>query len=198
MKRHPKSTYSPDIATIISQRLGISFLCDFDRQKELLGNVCFAHSPELRPEYREFFTLSDLTGYLYSLVHDPSKKELFPPDADYFWKLVEIGNKFLNDPNNENGLPKISIVIRPLLKHNWVTKIKFGDTGKLWISDMQYLTGISTEVWEMRLGGEYPAKQWLENYLDKELPAYKLDTYTRLLEHLDKVHNFMDKMVKRH
>jgi len=163
---------------------------------ELRGNVCFAHSPELRPEYREIFTLADLTGYLYGLVREPSKRELYPHDADQFWKLVEIRKVFLSDPKNENGLRQVSIGIHPILEHNRVTKIKLDGTGKLWINDLQYLTGIPSKVWEIRLYGEYPAKKWLGNYLGRELSAYELDMYTRLLEHLDTICNLMDKLAK--
>lgn len=197
MERHPKSTYSPDIASIISQRLGISFLPDFDRQTEPQGNVCFAQSLELRPEYRDIFTLADLTSYLYGLSYSPKKKDLNPMDAQTFWDLVKIGNEFPSISKKENSLRQVSIELHPVLKHNWVSLIRLDGTGKLWINDLQYLTGISAEVWEMHLCGGYPAKKWLENHLGQELSAYKLDTYTGLLEHLNTVYNLMDQMVKR-
>ena len=183
-----------DIATSISQRLGISFLWDLDPSMEPRGNVCFAQSPELRPEYRETFTLKDLIGYLYGLVYSRSKKEINLTDAKMFWELVKIGNEHFQDFKKEYFSVRPTIEIHPILGHNTVTQIKFDDTGKIWVNDMQYLSGIPTPVWKLCLHNEYPAKKWLENHLGKKLGSYEIGLLRELIEYLNEVCDLLNEI----
>lgn len=69
----------------------------FSSEKEA-GNVCFANSSELRPEFRQTFTATELLDYVYAFAHTSYYKEFqkvaIASEADIFWKLVKIGSGF--------------------------------------------------------------------------------------------------------
>ncbi|GGF21168.1 hypothetical protein [Flavobacterium limi] len=59
------------------------------------GNVCFANSSELRPEFRQTCTAIDILDYTYAFVHYCFYKEfqkiVIPSEVNLFWQLVKIG-----------------------------------------------------------------------------------------------------------
>ncbi|MFH6997133.1 hypothetical protein ACHRVZ_04315 [Flavobacterium sp. FlaQc-57] len=77
-----------EIADKIAQSLGLIFL----NQKET-GNVCFANSDEVRPEFRQSFTTIDLLDYIFAMMHHNKdlQKIPIPLDTLHFWKLVQFG-----------------------------------------------------------------------------------------------------------
>lgn len=79
-----------DAIKIFADHVGLLFL----EEKES-GNVCFANSEEVRPEYRQSFKLIDFLDYVYafmhSLVYKESQKVIVSSEAVLFWKLAEIG-----------------------------------------------------------------------------------------------------------
>lgn len=77
-----------EIADKIAQSLGLIFL----NQKET-GNVCFANSDEVRPEFRQSFTTIDLLDYIFAMMHynKDLQKIPIPLDTLHFWKLVQFG-----------------------------------------------------------------------------------------------------------
>ncbi|WP_281631865.1 hypothetical protein [Flavobacterium luteolum] len=76
---------------LFANRLGLLFL----EEKES-GNVCFANSEEVRPEYRQSFRLIDFLDYIYafmhSMVYKETKKIIILSESVIFWKLVKIGS----------------------------------------------------------------------------------------------------------
>ncbi|QLC65522.1 hypothetical protein LPB248_04215 [Flavobacterium sp. LPB0248] len=76
---------------LFANRLGLLFL----EEKEL-GNVCFANSEEVRPEYRQSFKLIDFLDYIYAFMHSDvfveSQKIIITSETDLFWKLAKIGS----------------------------------------------------------------------------------------------------------
>lgn len=79
----------------ISQRTGLVFEPD----REVGGNVCFAHSPELRDDYKVVFSATDVIGYiqdfLRTLDNNEGHREFldkgllvvpYPTDNNAFWK----------------------------------------------------------------------------------------------------------------
>lgn len=79
-----------EIVKLFTNRLGLLF----SSEKEA-GNVCFATSSELRPEFRQSFMAIELLDYIYAFVHSSFYKEFqkipITSEADIFWKLVKIG-----------------------------------------------------------------------------------------------------------
>ncbi|WDF64783.1 hypothetical protein [Flavobacterium sp. KACC 22763] len=76
---------------IFADHVGLLFL-----EEEESGNVCFANSEEVRPEYRQSFKLIDFLDYIYAFMHSSvyreSEKIIFSSVAACFWKLVKIGS----------------------------------------------------------------------------------------------------------
>ncbi|MEN2487568.1 hypothetical protein AAYQ05_07185 [Flavobacterium sp. B11] len=76
---------------LFANRLGLLFL----EEKES-GNVCFANSEEVRPEYRQSFRLIDFLDYIYAFMHSVVYKEtqkiIISSEKDFFWKLAKIGS----------------------------------------------------------------------------------------------------------
>ena len=84
-----------ELAEKISKALGLMYR----NQIKSEGNVCFANSDELRPEFKEFFTSADLSNYEYAVSHSEKKyKEILVhesilKDRLIFWKLVALGSE---------------------------------------------------------------------------------------------------------
>ncbi|KAF2335067.1 hypothetical protein [Flavobacterium daemonense] len=74
-----------------SNHCGLLFL------EEETGNVCYADSNEVRSEFRQSFRLFDFLDYTYAFANSSFYKEtqkiIMPPNVDYFWNLVKIGNQ---------------------------------------------------------------------------------------------------------
>lgn len=81
-----------DIVQLFADRLSLLF-----SSKKETGNVCFANSGELRPEFRQNFKATELLDYVYAFAHSSFYKEFqkiaIPSEADSFWKLAEIGSR---------------------------------------------------------------------------------------------------------
>ena len=82
-----------ELAEKISKALGLMYR----NQTKSEGNVCFANSDELRPEFRETFTSADLMNYEYALLNSNKyfkllTTDLLPKDRKIFWELVALGN----------------------------------------------------------------------------------------------------------
>ena len=79
-----------DIINLFSDHLGLIFL-----EEQESGNVCFANSDEVRPEYRQTFRWIDLLDYIYAFAHSSVFKEyqkiILVSDTAIFWKMVEMG-----------------------------------------------------------------------------------------------------------
>lgn len=82
-----------EIVQLFADRLRLLF----SNEKEA-GNVCFANSSELRSEFRQNFTATELLDYVYAFTHSSfykeSQKIVLTSEADIFWKLVKIGAGF--------------------------------------------------------------------------------------------------------
>lgn len=108
-----------EIIKQISEKLQLIFINE--EEVERMGEVCFANSPEVRPEFRLVFTSKDVLDYLYSVLystefHEEFEKHLktdlksIPITADIFifCKLAILGS----------GLQKIHRLKNPLLRMN--------------------------------------------------------------------------------
>ena len=84
----------------IANILGLLFV----NQKGREGNVCFANNPDLRPEFRQSFTVLDLLDYSNAVLHSNTHRKgntdflNIPISADVvlFWQLVQIGSNLRN------------------------------------------------------------------------------------------------------
>ncbi|MFW0737083.1 type ISP restriction/modification enzyme [Flavobacterium sp. T12S277] len=88
---------NPETFQFIANGCGLLFI----DEKET-GNVCFADSQELRPEFKQSCTAIDVFDLSYAILHsslysqDLKVDELkipIPQDVVVFWKLVQIGKE---------------------------------------------------------------------------------------------------------
>ena len=90
----------------IIQRAADNLNLMFSSSDDFRGNICFADSPEVRSDFRETFTSSDLQNCLYAILYSLDNKQngmkfldmdlfhaLIPTDNSAFWKLVEQGKE---------------------------------------------------------------------------------------------------------
>ncbi|WP_291285150.1 type ISP restriction/modification enzyme [Flavobacterium sp.] len=88
---------NPETFQFIANGYGLLFM----DEKET-GNVCFAHSQELRPEFKQSCTAIDVFDLSYAILNSSLYREdlkinelkiPIPQDVVVFWKLVQIGNE---------------------------------------------------------------------------------------------------------
>lgn len=112
----PSLVINPEIIQQISKKLQLSFIKEEDLERT--GEVCFANSPEVRPEFRTVFTSKDVLDYLYAVLysgkfHNEFEKHLktdlksipIPADIFIFCKLALSGSE----------LQKIHRLVNPFL-----------------------------------------------------------------------------------
>lgn len=91
-----------EIVDQIATGLGLTFVPEKGEE----GEVCFAESDEVMPEYRQTFAPIDLLDYIYAVLHSPSYRETYkeflkidfprvpyPTDVEEFWRLVALGGE---------------------------------------------------------------------------------------------------------
>jgi Type ISP C-terminal specificity domain len=102
LKNPPK--LNSEVVNKISTRLSLTYTLEKEIPEE--GAVCFANSPEVRPEFRLTFTSADIFDYIYAVFHsrfyrDKYKEFLkkdsprvpYPKDSTSFWQLVKLGGE---------------------------------------------------------------------------------------------------------
>lgn len=110
---------NPEIINQISKTLQLAFIND--EEMERTGEVCFANSREVRPEFRLTFTSKDALDYMYAVLYSTKfheefdkhlktdlKSILIPVDIFIFCKLAVSGSE----------LQKIHRLENPLLQMN--------------------------------------------------------------------------------
>lgn len=88
---------NPETINQVSECLGLLFI----NEKETEGNVCFINTNELRPEFRQSFTSTDLLDYCYAILHSTinefseinSVRIPITSDSSVFLELVNYGSE---------------------------------------------------------------------------------------------------------
>ena len=106
----------------ISEKLKLTFINA--EQINRSGEVCFAASSEVRPEFRSTFTSKDTLDYVYAILYSSEYHKNFdyylskdlegifiPLDTDLFWGLVILGNQLIKIHCLQNPLVEISIAL---------------------------------------------------------------------------------------
>lgn len=123
-----------EIVDQIAKGMGLTFV----PEKGEAGEVCFAESGEVMPEYRQTFAPIDLLDYIYAVLHSPSYRETYkeflkidfprvpyPTDAEAFWKLVALGGELRQLHLMESPTLSQFITQYPVGGENEVEKISF-------------------------------------------------------------------------
>lgn len=111
---------NPEIKSQVSKKTGLAFVDEEETARP--GEVCFAASPEVRPEFRSTFTSKDILHYAYAILYSSVyhrnfdsylKKGLegihITTDAILFWELVMLGSELKKNHCLENPLTDFSV-----------------------------------------------------------------------------------------
>lgn len=197
--------FPPQVVEGISRQLGLLFI----PEKVSGGNVCLAHSEEVKPEYRTVFSASDLLNYLYAVWHSSSyitKHEQFvkddlsglsyPKDVEDFWRLVDLGGQLrLLHMREDSGLES-SLQPFPIMGDNIVSEVRFiadgkvaareaksslGCIGRIYINESQYFDEVPASVWNFELDGKTSAQMWLKERKGQALKSEDILQYQKIL-----------------
>jgi len=108
--RQGDSTQATTLQTIhkldkqIIQRIATGLGLTFINPNEATGEVCYANEPDLRPEFRQSFTATDLLDYINAVLQTQAEQNggilktgvaeiSYPTNADVFWQLVQAGGR---------------------------------------------------------------------------------------------------------
>ncbi|MGW8122772.1 hypothetical protein ACV07N_08930 [Roseivirga echinicomitans] len=81
----------PFVKTLVAQLLKIGLTLQSEDQ-EGSSNVCFAESQDLRPEFRDSYSATDLLNYIQYALDELEQPDLahiaYPKSSEEFWKLA--------------------------------------------------------------------------------------------------------------
>tara|TARA_R110001599_G_scaffold184247_4_gene377744 strand:- start:261 stop:581 length:321 start_codon:yes stop_codon:yes gene_type:complete len=85
---------SPVIESLVAHLLKTGLTLKADNP-DGSSNVCFAESEELRPEFRNSYTSTDLVNYIHADLNNAEQPDLmkitYPENTAVFWDLVAQG-----------------------------------------------------------------------------------------------------------
>lgn len=206
------NNYWDDIQLLehIKTKLGLTFVPEPEGE----GNVCFAESPEVRNDYKQSFTPTDLLDCIYALLHSPSYCRVYkefltidflkmshPTDPNDFWKLVTLGGELRQLHLLESAKLEGYITSYPEVGSNEITT-KIGkkdwelfDTqnklGRIWVNETQYFDKIPLTVWEFYIGGFQPAQKWLKDRRGRTLDFGDILHYQKIIVALTETYRIM-------
>ncbi|HKO77524.1 MAG TPA: type ISP restriction/modification enzyme [Flavobacterium sp.] len=116
----------------IAHKTGLHFILAKDPE----GTVCMANNKEVRPEFRQTFTPTDILDYAYAILHSsnfPAEKKIlktnfpYPKNAEIFWKLAKLGsqikqNHLLENLKTEDSITYQQKITLALSETNLLTK----------------------------------------------------------------------------
>ena len=193
-----------EIIKEIEKSLGLTFV----PEKETEGNVCFANSAEVRPEFRLTFVPIDLLDYIYAVLHSPSYREKYkeflkidfprvpyPKDMKTFWQLVELGGELREIHLLESAVVEKYITQYPEDGDNIVIKPVYKD-GKVYINDTQYFDHVPEVAWNFYIGGYQPAQKWLKDRKGRELSYEDILHYQKIIVAMSETDRIMKEIDK--
>jgi predicted helicase len=206
----------PNLNQKILDQIATGLGLTFTPEKETEGKVCFANSPEIRPEFKQTFAPIDLLDYIYAVLHSPSYREKYkeflkidfpripyPTDAEIFWKLVAFGGELRQLHLLESETVENYITQYPIDGNNVVDKPKFVIseehrimnpeviTGRVFINEKQYFDGVPKVVWDFYIGGYQPAQKWLKDRKGRELNYDDILHYQKMILALSETERVM-------
>lgn len=182
------------IVNAIAQGMGLAFVSEKTRGKSS-------------------FTPIDLLDYIYAVLHSRNYRTTYkaflkidfprvpyPKDAAYFWQLVTLGSKLRQWHLLELSDVKKAGMIYPLHGSHMVDKPYFQvdsvKSGKVFINDSQYFTGVPELAWNAFIGGYQPAQKWLKDRRGKVLSPTDIEHYMKLIQALAETEKLMGQIDK--
>jgi predicted helicase len=200
----------PNLNSDILNRIAIDLGLTFTNEKEepTEGEVCFANSEKVRPEFRITFAPIDILDYIYAVLHSPTYREKYkeflkidfprvpyPKDTTTFWKLVELGGELRQIHLLESRVVEKFITKYPIDGNNTVEKIKYQDK-KVFINGTQYFENVPEIAWEFYIGGYQPAQKWLKDRKGRELNFDDILHYQKIIVALAETDRIMKEIDK--
>lgn len=206
-----------EIVDQIGKGLGLTFVPEpLDSARgDRGGEVCFAESGEVMPEYRQSFAPIDLLDYIYAVLHSPTYRETYkeflkidfprvpyPTDAAKFWKLVALGGELRQLHLMESPTLSQFITQYPIGGENEVEKIRFENlsgledltglaTGRVYINSDQYFDSVPEVAWNFYIGGYQPAQKWLKDRKGRILDFEDIMHYQKIIKALNETARVM-------
>ncbi|MFS8083982.1 MAG: type ISP restriction/modification enzyme, partial [Ginsengibacter sp.] len=197
---------SPEIVNQIASQLSLTFTNE--KEIPIEGEVCFANSKEVRPEFRLTFAPIDILDYIYAVLHSPTYREKYkeflkidfprvpyPKDTTTFWKLVALGGELRQIHLLESPIVEKYITQYPVDGNNMVGKIKYQDN-KVLINETQYFDHVPEIAWEFYIGGYQPAQKWLKDRKGRELNFEDILHYQKIIVALMETDRIMKEIDK--
>ena len=143
-------------------------------------------------------TPEDIFHYAYAVFYSPTYRERYAEflkidfprlpltsDLNLFRDLAALGRELvaLHLVNTSNtSLLNTPINPFPVVGNNEVEKVRYNE-GKqqVYINKTQYFKGISTEIWEFRIGGYQVCDKWLKDRRGRKLSIKDIQHYQRIL-----------------
>ena len=181
---------NPEIVKQIADSLGLTFT----NEKETEGEVCFANSNELRPEFRQSFAPIDLLDYIYAVLHSPTYREKYKEflkidfprvpypcrdainrvctkeEIDNFWQLVKLGGDLRQIHLLESPVVEKYITQYPEDGDNVVVKPRF-EINPVRVSNPDWVAG-KVHINETQYFDNVPEVAW-NFYIGGYQPAQK-------------------------
>ncbi len=160
-------------------------------------NHSLQESNNLTSANKNTFNPLDLLDYIYAILHCPTyrlkyqeflkidfPKVPYPQDKKQFWRLVNLGGRLrevhlLTSPKLDNLTTGYEVS-----GDNLVEQVRFEggrDSGKVFINQNQYFSGISKEIWEFYIGGYQPAQKWLKDRKGQKLTFDQVLHYQKII-----------------
>ena len=130
------SNFSAETIHQIATNLSLGFTKEKETPSE--GEVCFANSPQVRPEFRLTFASIDISDYIYAVLNSSAYKKNYkenlkidfpdipyPEDTSTFWQLVMLGSELRQIHLLECSVLEKYNTQFPVDGNNMVTKISF-------------------------------------------------------------------------
>lgn len=187
-------TLTQGIINQMANKTGLNFVLIKDPE----GNVCMANNKEVRPEFRQNFSVIDILDYMYAISYSLNfrltgeefvKINLqYPKDSETFWELAELGlqlkrihslkniksDNFIIEFNDEGN----SIISNPHFEINVSMK---KNLGRVYINETQHFENVPETVWTFTIENHQPAKKWLENRLGQKMNPDDIICYQKIL-----------------
>ena len=166
--------------------------------------------PDGRGDLKKTFGPEDIFNHAYAVFQSPSYRQRYaeflnvdfprvpiPDDASLFRKLCLYGSKLIAlhtlkaegdasvgfDVSGNNTVEQISYV-----PPNKETGIR---AGRVYINTEQYFEGVSSAVWQMRIGGYQVCEKWLKDRKGRTLTHDDIEHYQRTVSALAETRSLM-------
>lgn len=202
---NPAQLISSPLFHFLTQECHLGFL----PQQTDRGEVCFAQNGEIRPQFRQCFTMLQFLDYGYACLHlyksvvEAHSTLPVPSNELIFWELSGLGESlrlvhlgrgnipyaespsFVTNVEGQVGEPVFVPVnaMDPLLLKKEGPEAVYEEqvVGKVYVNDTQYFFPIRQSVWMASMYGINPARQYLESLKGTTLTMEHVERFGKIL-----------------